>query len=59
MKKTSSILGKYSDGNYRKKGRNSVPPMVEYKQMCRLEKGREGRKKLNSHIPFKGFSYFC
>ncbi len=37
MKKSSSILGKYSDGNYRKKGRSSVPAMVEYKQLYRGE----------------------
>jgi hypothetical protein len=37
MKKSSSILGKYSDGNYRKKGRSAVPPMVEYKQLYKGE----------------------
>ncbi|MCH4153053.1 MAG: cell division protein ZapA [Saccharofermentans sp.] len=39
MKKSnSSILGKYSDGSYRKKNTKSdLPPMVEYKQLYKGE----------------------
>ena len=36
-KSNSSLLGKYSDGSYKRKGKKEAPAIVEYKQLYKGE----------------------